>query len=100
MVVMLSMNSHPHPQILPDVAPLLRVANDIAAERGKSVPQVSINWSICKGVVPLVGSKNVQQVRENLGALGWRLSPGEVAELDRASSGLKRGATQNVFQTG
>ena len=47
--------------------------------------QVAINWSICKGAVPIVGAKNVGQVRDNLGALGWRLTAAEVETLDAAS---------------
>ena len=37
-------------QILPGTRPLLEELATIAERRGKSVPQVAINWSICKGV--------------------------------------------------
>ena len=86
-------------QILPSIAPLLDTIGGIAAKRGKTVPQVSINWVLCKGAVPIVGAKNERQVRENLGALGWRLTASEVATLDEVSMSLPRGATQNIFQT-
>ena len=86
-------------QILPGVAPLLAEMRAIADARGKTVAQVAINWSICKGAVPIVGAKNVEQVRDNLGALGWRLTAAEVETLDAASLAVPRGATQNIFQT-
>ena len=61
--------------------------------------QVAINWTVCKGCVPIVGARSAAQVRENLGALGWRLSADEVAALDDAASRVEKKATQNIFQT-
>jgi aryl-alcohol dehydrogenase-like predicted oxidoreductase len=49
--------------------------------------------------VPIPGAKDLAQAKENLGALGWRLSAAEVAELDAVASGLKKGMIQNIFQT-
>lgn len=40
--------------------------------------QVAINWTICKGALPIPGAKNERQVKEAAGALGWRLTPDEV----------------------
>jgi pyridoxine 4-dehydrogenase len=61
--------------------------------------QVAINWCICKGTIPIPGAKTLGQASENLGALGWKLSEGEVQELDRASARIPRGMIQNIFQT-
>ena len=47
--------------------------------------QVSLNWIICKGALPIPGVKNKRQVEEVAGAVGWRLSEGEVTELERAA---------------
>lgn len=55
------------------------------AHGGKTPAQVALNWLICKGAVPIPGAKNARQVEESVGALGWRLTPEEVAELDQAS---------------
>eukprot|EP00197_Chlamydomonas_leiostraca_P015833 CAMPEP_0202882450 /NCGR_PEP_ID=MMETSP1391-20130828/38004_1 /ASSEMBLY_ACC=CAM_ASM_000867 /TAXON_ID=1034604 /ORGANISM="Chlamydomonas leiostraca, Strain SAG 11-49" /LENGTH=328 /DNA_ID=CAMNT_0049565305 /DNA_START=156 /DNA_END=1142 /DNA_ORIENTATION=- len=85
--------------LLPEVAPLLQVLDAIATERRKTMSQVAINWCMCKGTVPIPGAKDLAQAKENLGALGWRLSAGEVAELDAVASGLKKGMIQNIFQT-
>lgn len=49
-------------------------------------PQVAINWCICKGALPIPGAKNAKQLQEIAGAVGWRLSDGEMMELDGVSS--------------
>ena len=63
-----------------------------------SVSAVAINWAMSKGAVVIVGMKTPEQVRENLGALGWRISGAESDELERAAR-LAKTATQNIFQT-
>jgi aryl-alcohol dehydrogenase-like predicted oxidoreductase len=52
------------------------------AHGGKSPAQVAINWTICKGTVPIPGAKNALQAASNLEALGWRLTEDEAAELE------------------
>jgi pyridoxine 4-dehydrogenase len=59
------------------------------AHDGKSVAQVALNWTICKGTVPIPGAKNAKQAQDNLGALGWRMSEAEVVALDNASEKIK-----------
>jgi len=56
------------------------------AHGGKTCNQVALNWLLCKKVLPIPGAKTPSQVQENLGALGWRLTAAEVAELDLMSS--------------
>ncbi|MFC7586180.1 aldo/keto reductase [Nonomuraea antimicrobica] len=60
----------------------------IAAETGKSVPQVALNWLLRRPTVAtvIVGARNEEQLRENLGAVGWSLTPDHVARLDAAST--------------
>jgi pyridoxine 4-dehydrogenase len=50
-----------------------------------------------KGSLPIPGAKTVSQARENMGAFGWRLDAGEVAELDRSSARLEKKMVQNIF---
>jgi aryl-alcohol dehydrogenase-like predicted oxidoreductase len=59
----------------------------VAKETGKSVPQVALNWLLQRPTVSTVifGARNEEQLRQNLGAAGWNLSPEEMAKLDRAS---------------
>jgi aryl-alcohol dehydrogenase-like predicted oxidoreductase len=59
----------------------------VAAETGKSVPQVALNWLLQRPTVAtvIIGARNEAQLRDNLGALGWALTPEQIARLDQAS---------------
>ena len=59
----------------------------VAAETGKTVPQVALNWVTARpGVTSvLIGARNEQQLKDNLGAIGWSLTPRQIAALDAAS---------------
>jgi aryl-alcohol dehydrogenase-like predicted oxidoreductase len=58
----------------------------IAAELGKTVAQLVINWTIHQpGITAaLCGAKRPEQIRETAGAMGWRLSPEQLARIDAA----------------
>lgn len=60
----------------------------VAAETGKSVPQVALNWLLQRPTVAnvIIGARNEEQLRQNLGAVGWDLTPEQVARLDAASA--------------
>jgi aryl-alcohol dehydrogenase-like predicted oxidoreductase len=62
------------------------VLDKIAKERGKSIPQVALNWLLRKSTVAniVVGARNEEQLRQNLGAVGWSLTEEEVVRLDKA----------------
>lgn len=70
------------------VAPLLRVMEDIASERGVTVAQVALNYVICKGAIPIPGARSVAQFRDNVGSMGWRLSDDEVSRLETEADAL------------
>jgi len=59
----------------------------VAKECGRTVTQVALNWLLQRPTVATVifGARNEEQLRQNLGAAGWALSPEQVAKLDRAS---------------
>jgi aryl-alcohol dehydrogenase-like predicted oxidoreductase len=63
------------------------VLEQIAAETGKLVPQIAINWLLTRPTVSsvIVGARNEGQLRQNLGAVGWRLDDDQLARLDAAS---------------
>ena len=63
----------------------------VAQETGKSVPQVALNWLLQRPTVAtiIIGARNEQQLRDNLGAVGWNLTPQQVAKLDAASATTK-----------
>lgn len=60
----------------------------IAQGTGKTVPQIALNWLLQRPSVSsvIVGARNEEQLRQNLGAAGWNLSPDQVAALDAASA--------------
>jgi aryl-alcohol dehydrogenase-like predicted oxidoreductase len=60
----------------------------VAAETGKSVPQVALNWLLQRPSVSslVIGARNEEQLKQNLGAVGWNLSKEQVATLDKASA--------------
>jgi len=62
----------------------------VAAETGKTVPQVAINWLLRRPTVSsvIIGARNEAQLRDNLGAVGWELTAAQVAVLDTASDVL------------
>ena len=74
-------------EFLANVQPLIGRLREIGEVHGGKAPsQVALNWLICKGAVPIPGAKNARQAEANAGALGWRLTPDEVAVLDDASA--------------
>ena len=66
-------------------AALAALLRDFGQAHGKTPSQAALNWVICKGALPIPGARDAQHVRENAGALGWRLTDDEVKLLDEAS---------------
>jgi aryl-alcohol dehydrogenase-like predicted oxidoreductase len=62
--------------------------DEIAAETGKALPQIALNWLLRRPTVAsvLIGARDEAQLQQNLGALGWQLSADQVARLDAASA--------------
>ena len=60
----------------------------VAGETGRSVPQVALNWLLQRPTVSsvIIGARNEEQLRQNLGAGGWALTAEQVARLDEASA--------------
>lgn len=67
-----------------DIVDLLEV---IAKERNKTIPQVALNWLLRRPSVTsiIIGARNEEQLKDNLGAVGWALTEEEVKRLDEAS---------------
>ncbi|MEO1590364.1 MAG: aldo/keto reductase [Cyanobacteria bacterium J06632_22] len=86
-------------QMLPGIQTLLDCMTEIAQGRDKTLAQIALNWCICKGTIPIPGAKTAAQAQQNIGALGWQLTPAEVGELDRAAAGTSKKMVQNIFQT-
>lgn len=60
----------------------------VAKETGKTLPQIALNWLLQRPTVAtvIIGARNEEQLRQNLGAVGWTLTPAQVAKLDAASA--------------
>lgn len=66
---------------------VIDVMEEIAAETGKTIPQIAINWLLHRPTVVsvIIGARNAEQLRENLGAVGWHLTTEQMARLDAVS---------------
>ncbi|MFN3827335.1 MAG: aldo/keto reductase [Micavibrio sp.] len=62
--------------------------DEVAKETGKTIPQIALNWLLTRPTVAniVVGARNEDQLKQNLGALGWSLSPEHIEKLDAASA--------------
>jgi aryl-alcohol dehydrogenase-like predicted oxidoreductase len=60
----------------------------VAADTGKTVPQIALNWLLRRPTVStlVIGARNEEQLRQNLGAVGWELTADQTARLDTASA--------------
>jgi aryl-alcohol dehydrogenase-like predicted oxidoreductase len=60
----------------------------VVAETGKTVSQIALNWLLQKPTIAsvIVGARNEEQLRQNLGAIGWALTAAQVGALDHASA--------------
>lgn len=84
------------------------VLDEIANETGKTVPQIALNWLLQRPTVStlIIGARNEEQLKQNLGAVGWNLTPEQVAKLEDASARPKiypywhqDGFSRNPFPT-
>jgi aryl-alcohol dehydrogenase-like predicted oxidoreductase len=79
----------PGPQ-LPDeyLYKVVDALDGIAAETSKTVPQIALNWLLQRPTVSsiILGARNEEQLKQNLGAAGWNLTAEQVARLDAASA--------------
>jgi aryl-alcohol dehydrogenase-like predicted oxidoreductase len=77
------------PQVLDEyLYGVVDVLDEVSKETGKTLPQVALNWLLQRPSVAsiVIGARTEEQLRQNLGAVGWNLTPGQVARLDVASA--------------
>ncbi|WP_027668562.1 aldo/keto reductase [Rhizobium leguminosarum] len=67
---------------------IVEVLDAIAGETDRTVPQIAINWLLNRPTVSsvIIGARNEEQLRQNLGAVGWRLSGEQIERLDAISA--------------
>ncbi len=65
--------------------------DEVAAETGKTIPQIALNWLLGRPTVStlIIGARNEEQLKANLGAIGWKLTADQIAKLDAASAVAK-----------
>jgi aryl-alcohol dehydrogenase-like predicted oxidoreductase len=66
---------------------IVEAMDEIAEETGKSIPQVALNWLLQRATVAsiIIGARNEEQLVQNIGAAGWKLTPAQEQKLDAAS---------------
>ncbi|WP_328303173.1 aldo/keto reductase [Actinomycetospora sp. NBC_00405] len=71
-------------QLLHDVVDVLEA---IAVETGRTVPQIALNWLTTRPTVSsvIVGARDLDQLEQNLGAVGWDLDGDQLTRLDAVS---------------
>ena len=74
----------------PETVAVIDAVRDIAAERGKTMAQVAVNWVLSHPeiTVAISGSDTIEQLDDNLGAVGWELDAEELDRLDTVSSAV------------
>ena len=72
----------------PEVAGIVRTVAEIANEMGKSPAQVAIAWVLSHSQVSaaMTGPDSPEQLEENVGGVGWELSPEHRRRLDEVSA--------------
>lgn len=81
-------NGDSAPQVPEDyLYDVMDVLDELAAETGKTVPQIALNWVASRPTVSsiIMGARNEEQLRANLGAVGWSLDKDQIARLDAVS---------------
>jgi aryl-alcohol dehydrogenase-like predicted oxidoreductase len=71
-----------------DLYRVVEALEEVARDAGKTVPQVAINWLTQRPSVAtiIIGARNEDQLRSNIGAVGWTLEAAQVKKLDDASA--------------
>ncbi|MBW4426006.1 MAG: aldo/keto reductase [Nostoc desertorum CM1-VF14] len=71
---------------LQKIAPVISLLRNFGEKYDRTPAQVALNWLIAQGnVIPIAGVKTAEHVRQNAGALGWKLSDDEIGELELVS---------------
>lgn len=67
-------------------APVISLLRQLGEKHDRTIAQVALNWLIAQGnLVAIAGAKTAAQVRQNAGALGWKLSDDEIAQLEQVT---------------
>ena len=72
------------PEYFPRNLQAVNALKPMAARYGKSLPQFALRWTLSNPVVStaLVGCRNVKELEDNVGAIGWSISEADMREID------------------
>ncbi|MEM4438068.1 MAG: aldo/keto reductase [Pyrobaculum sp.] len=66
------------------ISPLIQVLRQLSTKYNKTPAQIVLNWLIRDPwIYPIPGAKTIEQIIENVGAVGWSLSDDDWRTLDR-----------------
>ena len=80
-----------HPENYKQVLRVAQLVRETAEKYGKTPAQVALNWLLTASdvVIPIPGAKTPQQVEDNAGAMGWRLSNDDWLRLYQAARSIR-----------
>jgi aryl-alcohol dehydrogenase-like predicted oxidoreductase len=80
---------------------IAQAVDAVAQALGKPASQVALNWARQQGnnIIPIIGSRRVAQIQENIAALDWKLEPEHLAQLHQASK-IELGFPHNFLNSG
>jgi aryl-alcohol dehydrogenase-like predicted oxidoreductase len=66
---------------------IIEAMDGVAAETGKTIPQIALNWLLQQPTVAnvIIGARDEAQLVQNIGAIGWNLTAAQVKTLNEAS---------------
>ena len=75
-------------QVCPSIHPYRKRGRRERRKSNSVCPQVALNWLLQRPMVAsvIIGARDEDQLRDNLGAVGWRLTTAQVARLEDASA--------------
>ena len=67
---------------------VIDIVGTIAEKTKKSYAQIALNWLLRQPAVtaPIIGARTMEQLEDNLGSVGWRLSDEQVRQLTEAGT--------------
>ncbi|WP_405850272.1 aldo/keto reductase [Streptomyces niveus] len=67
---------------------VVETVQEIATESERTPSQVALRWLLDRpGVTaPIIGARTLEQLKDNLGAVGWELTAAQTTRLDEASA--------------
>lgn len=75
-------------QVSPKTLKLAQAVAEVAKEAGCTPSQAAIGWLRQRPgvIIPILGARTLAQLKDNVGALDYALSPGQMEKLDEASA--------------